>query len=137
VYVATDSDEIKNVVRSLDLEKVIVIGRSEKSAEDIASTEYAMLEFANKHDLSHIVLIQAISPLLTDNDLNQAIELYMREDTDSVISVVRQKRFIWEVNDIGYANAVNYDYNDRPRRQNFDDYFVENGAFYITEKINY
>lgn len=31
-------------------------------------------------------------------------------------------------------HSINYDYFHRPRRQEFDGYCVENGAFYITSK---
>ena len=48
--------------------------------------------------------------------------------------MVRQKRFNWKVAKDGTAQALNYDYFHRPRRQEFDGYCVENGAFYITSK---
>ena len=34
----------------------------------------------------------------------------------------------------GYAHPTNYDVFKRPRRQEFDGYMVENGAFYISSK---
>ena len=53
VYVATDSDKIKEVSLRFKEEdplfhKLQVIGRSAESASDTASTESAMLEFADK-----------------------------------------------------------------------------------------
>ena len=134
VYVATDDDLIADTVRSFGLNKVNVIGRSAESASDTASTESAMLEFADKYEFDDIVLIQATSPLLSTKDLNKGFELYAEETTDSVLSVVRQKRFVWRVSENGEASSVNYDHNKRPRRQEFDGYLVENGAFYITSK---
>jgi N-acylneuraminate cytidylyltransferase len=50
-----------------------------------------------------------------------------------MLSVVRQKRFIWEKSGDVYA-PVNYDTAARPMRQNFEGLLVENGAFYITSK---
>lgn len=142
VYVATDSDKIREAVRQIQIQessnpvfdKIEVIGRSAESASDTASTEFAMLEFAEKYEFEHIVLIQATSPLLSSEDLNGGFELYNREDTDSVLSVVRQKRFNWAVSADGSAKEINYDCFHRPRRQEFDGYCVENGAFYITSK---
>ena len=55
-------------------------------------------------------------------------------NTDSVLSVVKQKRFIWQKDDSGFSYPVNYDYLNRPRRQEFEGYYVENGAFYITSR---
>lgn len=141
VYVATDSDKIRDTLLEIQkaetntaFEKLEVIGRSTESASDTASTEFAMLEFAENYDFDYIALIQATSPLLTADDLNRGFALYEEADTDSVLSVVRQKRFNWSVDADGTAQALNYDYFHRPRRQEFDGYCVENGAFYITSK---
>lgn len=134
IYVATDSDIITEVVEGFNLSKVTVIGRSAESASDTASTEFAMLEFAEKYEFDNIVLIQATSPLLSYDDLNGGFELFNSEGTDSVLSVVRQKRFNWTVDENGNAHPTNYDVFARPRRQEFDGYLVENGAFYITSR---
>ncbi len=134
VYIATDSDRIAEVVRELNLPKVQVIGRSAESATDTASTEFAMLEFAQQYDFDNIFLIQATSPLLTAEDLQKGYDLFTMPGTDSVLSTVRQKRFLWAVNEEGIASPTNYDVFHRPRRQEFDGYLVENGAFYISSK---
>ena len=132
VYVATDSEKIKEAVESFRMSKVEVIGRSAESASDTASTESAMLEFAEGREFDNIVLIQATSPMLQGSDLDKGFALYEEEDTDSVLSVVRQKRFHWAADENGHVNPTNYDVFKRPRRQEFDGYLVENGAFYIT-----
>jgi len=141
VFIATDSDEIQAVVENFKnndesdiFAKSKVIGRSGETATDTASTESAMIEFANKYTFDNIVLIQATSPLLESSDLDKGFEVFAKNDTDSVISVVRQKRFNWQVDSNGFATPLNYDVFNRPRRQEFDGYFVENGAFYITSK---
>lgn len=134
VYVATDDERIKTIVDGLKLNKIVTIGRSKESASDTASTEMAMLEFANMVDFDNLVLIQATSPLLTSDDLNGGFGLFDSKGTDSVLSVVRQKRFCWKKEDNGNVNPVNYDYQHRPRRQEFEGFLVENGAFYITSK---
>lgn len=133
IYVATDSEIIKATVEGFAIERVSVISRSPESASDTASTELAMLEFAESYDFDNIVLIQATSPLLTGDDLDKGFKLFSDAETDSVLSVVRQKRFVWQANEKG-TFPVNYDYLKRPRRQEFDGYLVENGAFYITSK---
>lgn len=141
VYVATDSNVIKEVVESFKVNlaidmysKVEVIGRSAQSASDTATTEFAMLEFAANYYFDNIVLIQATSPLLTSGDLERGFETYAEEGTDSVLSVVPQKRFHWKKDENGFAHPTNYDVFCRPRRQEFCGYLVENGAFYITSK---
>lgn len=136
VFIATDSDEIEKTVNSLGIEKVKVIRRSAETATDTASTESAMLEFAQNYEFDNIVLVQATSPMLKGSDLDNGFNKFFEDKTDSVLSVVRQKRFIWDYNSSGYAEPVNYDVYNRPRRQEFDGYLVENGAFYITSKAN-
>ncbi len=140
VYVATDSRDIRLCVEKFcagDLQrfkKVNVIDRSAESATDTASTESAMIEFAKAHRFDNIVLIQATSPMLTGADLDNGFNAFNAPGTDSVLSVVPQKRFIWQIDNEGNASATNYDVNKRPRRQDFEEYYVENGAFYITSR---
>jgi len=133
VYVATDDERIKKVVESFSFSKVIVIERGHDTATDEASTESALIEFAYKYEFDEIILIQATSPLLEKEDLQGGIDKYIATKADSMVSVVRQKRFLWEQGDV-YATPINYDPQKRPRRQEWDGYFVENGAFYITSR---
>lgn len=140
VYVSTDSDKVRKTVIRLKNEnrelfqKVKAIDRSPKTASDTASTESAMLEFAGKYEFDNIVLIQATSPLLTAKDLEGGFDMFRQPDTDSVLSCVRQYRFLWERNERGDAIPLNYDVYHRPRRQEFSGFLMENGAFYITSK---
>lgn len=143
VYVATDSDKIRETVESFKsgteaelFSKAQVIGRSAESASDTASTESAMLEFAENYEFDNIVLVQATSPLLMSEDLEHGFVAFDEEGTDSVLSTVRQKRFHWGNDGNGFAHPTNYDVFHRPRRQEFDGYLVENGAFYITSKAD-
>ena len=109
-------------------------GRDAATATDTASTESAMLAFAEaQDDFEHIVLVQATSPLLTADDLAGGIEKYETGGYDSLLSVVRQKRFLWQEQD-GTAAPVNYDPQHRLRRQEMEGFLVENGAFYITTR---
>jgi YrbI family 3-deoxy-D-manno-octulosonate 8-phosphate phosphatase len=134
VYVSTDSEGIRNVIEAYGNRKVEVIGRSQDTATDSAKTESAMLEFAGKTDFSDIVLIQATSPLLESVHLEEGIERYFDTHADSLVSVVRQKRFIWQENEDKSVKPLNYDPLKRPRRQDWSGYLVENGAFYITSR---
>ena len=143
VYIATDSARIKETVEGFKAGieediffKAEVIGRSAESATDTASTESAMLEFASNYEFDNIVLVQATSPLLQASDLDHGFEVFYTEGTDSVLSVVRQKRFYWADDEQGYAHPTNYDVFHRPRRQEFDGCLVENGAFYISSRAD-
>lgn len=131
IFVATDSDEIRRSVEALKLPRVEVIARSDATATDTASTESVMLEFAANRTFKNLILIQATSPLLRTEDLRGGIAKFESERPDSLLSVVEQKRYIWSQQKDGKVVAQNYDPQHRPRRQDFESYYVENGAFYI------
>ena len=142
VYLCTDSPAIREKAEQYQAEnncrdKLRVIDRPAETATDTASTESAMLYFAETYqDFSHIILIQATSPLLTAGHLSGAVKAYEERGYDSLLSVVRQKRFCWREEESGSFSPINYDFRHRPRRQEFDGYLVENGAFYINTRDN-
>lgn len=132
VVVSTDSIEIKTFVNSLNWKQVKVFDRGPEFAADDSTTESAMFEFLNQIDLdqlNYFILIQATNPFTTSQMLDSAF--VMCSNYDSVLSGVRFKRFLWGNN----GEPLNYDYKNRPRRQDFDGLFLENGAFYIS-KVN-
>ena len=135
IFVATDCEEIKNVVNSFNFSKVKIYDRDKENASDTASTESVMLEFINKKnfkDSDLFFLVQATSPLTQTKDFDKALETLKNEKADSLLTCIRTKRFFWDKN----ANPINYDFTNRPRRQDFDGLFMENGAFYINSIEN-
>lgn len=135
IFVATDCEDIKKVVNSFNFSKVEVYDREKQNASDSASTESVMLEFINKQDFRDedlFFLVQATSPLTQTKDFDEAIEKLKNENSDSLLTCVRTKRFFWDKD----ANPINYDFKNRPRRQDFDGLFMENGAFYINTVFN-
>jgi N-acylneuraminate cytidylyltransferase len=135
IFVATDSCEIKQTVNDLEFPKVEVYDREEKNATDTASTESVILEFLNKKsfaDSDNFVLVQATSPLTETQDFEQAIDQYNLEKADSLLACARVKKFIWGDD----KKPINYDYKNRPRRQDFKGVLMETGAFYINKVGN-
>jgi YrbI family 3-deoxy-D-manno-octulosonate 8-phosphate phosphatase len=133
VYVSTDDPGIARCVEAYGNSRVFTTSRSAATATDTATTESAMIEFAQRTEFDSMVLIQATSPLLRAQHLAEAIHHFQESGADSLVSVVRQKRFTWSIRD-GRAVPANYDPRQRPRRQDFEGYLVENGAFYITQR---
>lgn len=136
VIVSTDSQLIAQTVEKYNLDgekprKLRCVGRSRETATDVAATELAMLEYSRNHLFGHIALIQATSPLLNSGDLEKGIETYFAGRYDSLLSLVRQKRFVWQENG-SIVLPQNYDPRKRPCRQDFAGILLENGAFYIT-----
>ena len=138
VVIATDSEEIKKVVQSFDLPKIELYNRKPENAQDTSSTESVMLEYIEQADLNpddKFVLIQATSPLLKSEDIDAMFKKLEQSGADSIFSGVREKRFYWTDND-GEVKPLNYDYRNRPRRQDYDGMILENGACYINSVKN-
>lgn len=122
--VSTDSEIIKNNVRYVE-----IFNRSPETATDTASSELPLIEFCEQQDVNDLIIfLQATSPLITTDRIDEGIKKVISGEYDSAISVVRQKRFIW--NEDG---TPTYNLNKRPRRQEWNGYLVENGAFYISK----
>lgn len=137
VYIYTDDKVIISYVEKeyAWTDKVKVLERGAASATDTASTEDAMLEFAEHidYDFDMLVLLQATSPLLTAQDIDATIA-EVEQGKDSALTVVHTKRFIWSKE----GKSLNYDYMARPRRQDFDEgLMMENGAVYATTKAQF
>lgn len=130
VIVATDSDEIWKTVEGRDYKKTKLYRRSAENACDTASTESVMLEYikyANLPESDIFMLVQATSPLTESIHFSEALEKYATGEYDSMLTCVRNYRFFWNED----GSSMNYDYMNRPRRQNFSGMLMENGAFYI------
>jgi len=133
--VATDCHEVADTVNSFDFSKVEIYWRNPANARDEASTESVMLEYLNNSDYSEedfFVLVQATSPMTKSEDFDDAFSLLWNKKGDSLLTCARLRRFIWD--DKGHP--LNYDYLQRPRRQDFKGTLVENGAFYINQIKN-
>ena len=141
VIIATDSGEIKSVVRSFNMPKVEIYDRDAQNATDTASTESVMLEYINKSDLNandNFFLIQATSPMLKAEHIDGMFEYFQKSGADSIFSGVVEKQFHWQIinNQNNLVEPVNYDYRNRPRRQEFEGLVAENGACYINSVKN-
>lgn len=135
IVVATDSDEIENVIKAFHFNKVIVYRRLTENAADTSTTESVMLEYIQRANLvpnAIFILVQATSPLTEPIHFKEALKLYQQGKYDSLLTCVRNHRFFWNAD----GTSKNYDYQKRPRRQNFKGELMENGAFYINSVKN-
>jgi len=134
VYVFTDDDDIIEQIKSIYkwTDKIKPWKRSPESATDTASTEFCMQELAKAldYDFDVFCLLQATSPLTRKIDIDNTLDTVISGEHDSALTIVNTKRFIW--NEKG--ESVNYNYLERPRRQDFQGMLIENGAVYATTK---
>ena len=135
IIVATDSDDIWRTVGTQHYNKTELYRRSAENACDTASTESVMLEYIKYAQLPMddiFMLVQATSPLTQTEHFTEAFQMYANGEYDSILTCVRNYRFFWNED----GTSMNYDYRNRPRRQNFNGMLMENGAFYINTVEN-
>lgn len=134
IYIFTDDKDIAYMVKEnyFWTNKVEIMIRSKESATDTASTEIGMKELAEKlnYNFDILCLLQATSPLTSREDINNCLYKIIKEKYDSAVTVVNTMRFLWNEN----GKSINYDFQNRPRRQEFSGILVENGAVYATTK---
>lgn len=129
VYVTTDDTNIAAVASAAGAK---VIARPEHLSGDEASSESALkhaLETLNT-EFDLIVFLQCTSPIRRFDDVDNAINTIIAKDADSLLSVVESHKFLWCESD-GQGKSLNYDYRHRPRRQDMDIQYMENGSIYV------
>lgn len=134
VFVSTDSAEIAEMAEA---HGASVIRRPDDIAGDTASSESAMLHALDAIEAEHgsqqaVMMLQCTSPVRRRRDIDDAIEQFFAERADSLLSACRTKHFLWRRNPSG-AFPINYDLGFRPRSQDIEAQFQENGSIYITK----
>ena len=127
-WVSSDSDEILEISKQYDAN---ILKRPDNISTDTSSSEDALLHFTKNVDFDILVFIQPTSPLLKYYYINKGLELI--EQYDSIFSVNKEHWKPFWNKDI---QPIEWDITNRPRRQDKDFYYVENGAFYITTRKN-
>mgnify|MGYP002011582717 CR=1 FL=1 len=131
IILATDSNEIKQISLDFNFSKLSVYDRKPENAMDNSTTESVLLEYLDFQKLNEddlIFLVQVTSPFTKSADFEAAYKLLTNSNSDSLLSCTIFKRFLWDKK----CNPKNYDIYNRPRRQDIDGDFIENGAFYIS-----
>jgi len=94
-------------------------------AEDTTSTEEVLEHVLLTYNDDIIVLLQPTSPVREGWQIDEAIKLLQDTKADSVVSVVASHALLWR------NGKPLYDPQFRPRRQEMNSQYEENGSIYV------
>ena len=136
VVVSTDGSDIADEARKWGAE---VVRRPPELSGDEATSESALLHAldtlrsSEDYEPDLVMFLQATSPLRRRTDLADALDIFEREEADSLFSASSAHGFVWRQGPgLGDGlRALTYDPDRRPRRQEIGEDLVENGSIYI------
>lgn len=134
---STEDDTIKSIALEYGAE---VIDRPKELAEDETKTAPVMLQVLDVLEKQNytpeaVILLQATCPMRCEKQIDEAFDLFMNNDCDSVFAVMPcgNTHARWRMNLDGQPEGL-YNYRERPRRQDSHRHypmFVETGSIYI------
>lgn len=133
VVVSSDEKEIQNIAGKFG---AYVIDRPAQLAGDKVTLDpviyHAMTTMETKNQCRYDVVItmQPTSPLLTAETLDKAIQFFIENNYDTVLSGVNDPRLSWRIEDGKYLP----NYEKRRNRQYMPKDLKETGAFVITKR---
>ena len=133
VWVSSDSQEILDIAEKYGAK---TIKRPDYISGDFATSESAWIHsikiIEEDNNIDFVFAPQVTSPLREAKDIDNAIELFQKENYDSMFSSsIVEDLFFWKEDGEESLKSVNYDYLNRKRRQEMEDQIIENGSFYI------
>ena len=134
VVVSTDDSAIAAAARAEGAE---VVRRPAEISGDTASSESALLHALKRlaaregYRPDLLVFLQCTSPLTLPEDVDAAVATLQRQKADSAFTATPFHGFVWKNIPDGNAVGVNHDKISRPRRQDRELEYLENGAVYV------
>jgi N-acylneuraminate cytidylyltransferase len=150
IVVTTDDPEIAAVAREWGAD---IVERPADLAGDTATSESALLHALDRLaaqgvDVDTVAFLQATSPFIDAAALAEGVHAVRERIFDSAFAAVETYGFVWERGlasgasgrvgaSSSYAVAVGHDAAHRPRRQDREPHYLETGAFYILDAVEF
>ena len=133
VWLSSDDKKILSIAKKFGAK---IIPRPKKLSSSTSSSDDGYLHaisFIEKNfyipDI--IIALQATSPIRESKDIELALKKFKMEKYDSLFSSCRAEDLLLWKKSKNNLKSINYNFQKRPRRQDFKDNFIENGSFYI------
>jgi N-acylneuraminate cytidylyltransferase len=132
IFVSTDDKEVAEVSREFGVDVPEL--RPEELASDTATTESVIFYTLNKfgQDADVVVILQPTSPLRTSKNIDEALELFVKKDAFSVVSVTPCEHSpVWS-NTLPKDRAMGGFLKSEAlrRSQDLEEFYRLNGAIY-------
>jgi len=139
VIVSTDDEEIAQIARAAGAEVPFIrpaeLARDETPTLSVVQHALRWLKQHEDYQPEFVVLLQPTSPLRTALHIDQAMELLLSTNADSVVSVCKTEHspyWMKKVDEEGRLSALIEAEKEYTRRQDLPTVYRLNGAIYIT-----
>ena len=130
VYVTTDDEDIKSIAEEYGAK---IIDRPQELASDFEPTISAINHAVSciNTPFDTIVLLQPTNPLRPKNLLSECLEVYYKNNLDSLFTVTRNHQKFGKIINNCF---VPFNYEIGQRSQDLEPIYFENGLIYISSK---
>jgi len=130
--VSTENEEIHDIALKYGAK---VVERPKILATDWAKTIDVVLDIINKEECDIVVLLQPTCPLRTSQDIDNAIDVFLRNKCDSVISMVEagaNQCWLMKIKGNKFLTPVFGHKYFNQRSQDLPKMYVPNGSIYVS-----
>ncbi len=129
IYVSTDNLEIKNVALQFGAK---VIDRPTEISGDFEPTVSALKHVLESltYEVENVILLQPTNPLRPENLLEEAFQLFLNSNADSLFTISRNHDKLGKIVNHKFEP---FNYTIGQRSQDLEPLFYENGLLYISK----
>ena len=133
VWLSSDNKKILNIAKKFGAKTIL---RPKKLATSTANADDGYIHAIsyiekNFYSVDIVIAMQATSPIRESKDLENSLKKFKKNNYDSLFSsCLAEDLLLWKKSK-NKLSSINYNFQKRPRRQDFKDFLIENGSFYI------
>jgi CMP-N,N'-diacetyllegionaminic acid synthase len=136
LILTSEDAEIISIAKEWQCETPVT--RPPELATDEARVQDAIVHLLENlgKDYDYLVLLQATSPLRTTDDIDECLELCLKSDARSAMSVVESAKspyWMYRIETDNRLAPILPQQKDGYRRQNLPTVYAANGAIYVTD----